>query len=49
MGRGPHHGRVIPEPACTALDAFLKQRAGIDPEDPLFVTTGRRRISASDR
>src|SRR5207245_3802164 len=30
---------------CAALDAYLKQREDIGPEDPLFVTTGRRRIT----
>ena len=35
----------LPEPARAALDAYLKQRQGIGPDDPLFVTTGRKRIS----
>ena len=35
----------LPEPACAALDAYLKQRQAVGPEDPLFVTTGRKRIS----
>ena len=45
-GKG-NKDRVIglPEPACAALDAYLKQREDIGPEDPLFVTTGRRRIT----
>lgn len=45
-GKG-NKDRVIslPEPACNALDAYLGQREGAGPEDPLFVTTGRRRIT----
>jgi len=45
-GKG-NKDRVIglPEPACEALDAYLKQRQGAGAEDPLFVTTGRRRIT----